>query len=257
MRLDLYILQKFNLKSRSFAENLIKKGKVSVNNVTVTKPSYDACDSDDIKVFLEDEFESLGGDKLEKALTEFNICVQDFECVDIGASNGGFTDCMLKHGAKVVYAVDVGKTQLNEKLLCDNRVVVKDYLNARDIVPDDVNGKKDFLTIDVSFISLKLILENCFNLLKDDGEAVVLIKPQFEVGKKLPKSGIVINPVDRMKVVNDILAFAKNLGFLAGGITSVPNNFKNKNVEYLVHFKKDFENSRPVASVDLSFIKNL
>lgn len=117
MRLDLFILQKFNLKSRSFAENLIKKGKVNVNNVTLKKPSYDVSDNDEVKVFQNDEFESLGGDKLQKAMTEFNIDVENLECVDIGASNGGFTDCMLKHGAKVVYAVDVGQTQLNENLL--------------------------------------------------------------------------------------------------------------------------------------------
>lgn len=117
--------------------------------------------------------------------------------------------------------------------------------------------QKDFLTIDVSFISLKLVLPACFNLLKDDGQAVVLVKPQFEVGKKLGKSGIVVNPVDRMKVVNDILNFARELGFSAEGITTVPDNFKNKNVEYLLYFKKTAFVSRPVKSVDLSFIKNL
>ena len=157
MRLYLFILQKYNLKSRSFAENLIKKGKVNVNNVTLKKPSYDVSDDDDVEVFQNDEFESLGGDKLQKAITEFNIDVENLECVDIGASNGGFTDCMLKHGAKVVYAVDVGQTQLNENLLKNKKVVVKDFLNARDITVSDVNGKKDFLTIDVSFISLKLV----------------------------------------------------------------------------------------------------
>lgn len=167
MRLDLFILQKFNLKSRSFAENLIKKGKVNVNNVTQKKPSFDVSDDDDVEVFQNDEFESLGGDKLQKAIVEFNIDVENLECVDIGASNGGFTDCMLKHGAKVVYAVD------------------------------------------------------------------------------------------RMKVVNDILNFARELGFSAEGITTVPDNFKNKNVEYLLYFKKTAFVSRPVKSVDLSFIKNL
>lgn len=257
MRLDLYILQKFNLKSRSFAENIIKKGKVKVNNVTVSKPSYDVDDECAVEVFSADEFESLGGDKLQKALTVFNIDVKGKECVDIGASNGGFTDCMLKNGAKIVYAVDVGKTQLNESLLSDERVVVKDFLNARDITQEDVGGEKDFLTIDVSFISLKLVLKNCFGLLKDDGEAVVLVKPQFEIGKKLGKSGIVTNPVDRTKVVNDILEFSKGLGFSAVGITNVPDNFKNKNVEYLIYFKKTDKTPRPVERVDLSFIKNL
>ena len=257
MRLDLFILQKFNLKSRSFAENLIKKGKVNVNNVTQKKPSHDVSDGDEVEVFQDDEFESLGGDKLQKALSTFNIDVENLECVDIGASNGGFTDCMLKHGAKIVYAVDVGQTQLNENLLRNDKVVVKDFLNAREITTDDVNGKKDFLTIDVSFISLKLVIPSCFKLLKDDGQAVVLVKPQFEVGKKLGKSGIVVNPVDRMKVVNDILKFARELGFSAEGIATIPDNFKNKNIEYLIYFKKTEYVSRPVGSVDLSFIKNL
>ena len=123
MRLDLFILQKFNLKSRSYAENLIKKGKVNVNNVTQKKPSYDVSDDDDVEVFQNDEFESLGGDKLQKAMTEFNIDVENLECVDIGASNGGFTDCMLQNGAVKVYAVDVGYGQLAWKLRTDERVI--------------------------------------------------------------------------------------------------------------------------------------
>ncbi|UKI51603.1 MAG: hypothetical protein L6V79_05150 [Clostridium sp.] len=139
------------------------------------------------------------------------------------------------------------------------KVVVKDFLNAKGYYGfRRKRQKKDFLTIDVSFISLKLVLPACFNLLKDDGQAVVLVKPQFEVGKKTrKKSGIVVNPVDRMKVVNDILNFARELGFSAEGITTVPDNFKNKNVEYLLYFKKTAFVSRPVKSVDLSFIKNL
>ncbi len=257
MRLDLFILQKFNLKSRSFAENIIKKGKVTVNSVTVKKPSTDVCDSDEVSCDTSGEFESLGGDKLEKAISKFNISLVGKTCVDIGASNGGFTDCMLRHDASCVYAVDVGECALSPVLRYDDRVKIRDRLNARDITANDVDGLKDFLTIDVSFISLKLVLESCFALLKEDGEAVVLIKPQFETGKKLGKSGIVVNPEDRTKAINDVLGFAYAHGIFATAITTVPDNFRNKNIEYLVHFVKRPDGKRIIRAVDSDFVKNL
>ena len=140
MRLDLFILQKFNLKSRSFAENIIKKGKVTVNSVTVKKPSTDVCDSDEVSCDTSGEFESLGGDKLEKAISKFNISLVGKTCVDIGASNGGFTDCMLRHDASCVYAVDVGECALSPVLRYDDRVKIRDRLNARDITANDITA---------------------------------------------------------------------------------------------------------------------
>ena len=257
-RLDVAMAAQGLAESRQKAQAIIMSGLVFVDGKRVNKCGAQIADTAVIEVRGKTlRYVSRGGLKLEKAMQCFPLTLQDAVAMDCGASTGGFTDCMLKHGAKVVYAVDVGQTQLNENLLKNKKVVVKDFLNARDITISDVNGKKDFLTIDVSFISLKLVLPACFNLLKDDGQAVVLVKPQFEVGKKLGKSGIVVNPVDRMKVVNDILNFARELGFSAEGITTVPDNFKNKNVEYLLYFKKTAFVSRPVKSVDLSLIKNL
>ncbi len=184
MRLDKYIFENFSLKSRTFAENLIIKGKVKVDGVVCVKPSFEVSKDNLVEVDDKNEFASLGGDKLQKAITVFNLDLTDKKCVDIGASNGGFTDCMLRAGAKSVYAVDVAESALPASLINDGRVVVRDNLSARAITDKDVDGKCDFLSIDVSFISLKLVIPACFALLDESGVAVTLIKPQFELGKR-------------------------------------------------------------------------
>lgn len=249
MRLDQYVFINFKLKSRSFAENIIKKGKVTVNGKLTVKPSYDVQATDEVLIDTADEFESLGGDKLQKALDIFNISVQGKVIADIGASNGGFTDCLLRAGASKVYAVDVADCAFSDTLKGDERVVIKDNLNARFISVDDLGEKVGFITIDVSFISLKLVLPACLKLLNDGGEAVVLIKPQFEIGKKASKSGIVLNPRDRLEIVNDVVAFCNSLGFYCCGLTTVPKNFKNKNVEYLARLSATPEKTQIISNL--------
>lgn len=256
MRLDKFIFEKFSLKSRTFAENLIIKGKVCVNGKICRKPSFDVSDSDAVNCNASDEFASLGGDKLNKALSLFNITLNNKKCVDIGASNGGFTDCMLRNGAKLVYAVDVAACALPDILKKDNRVVVKDNLNAREIKVNDIDGTCDFLSADVSFISLTLVIPACSKLLKEGGECVLLIKPQFEMGKRINKSGIVNNAKDRLTAVNAALSCAKENGLSCVGVTTAPKNFENKNIEYPAYFVRG-EVEHPINCLSLEKLNEL
>lgn len=239
MRLDLYLFEKFDLKSRTFALNLIKKGKVTVDGKVADKPSLEVDDSFKIELDTSSEFESLGGDKLEKAIRLFKLDINDKTAIDIGASNGGFTDCLLKNKAKKVFAVDVAECAFSDALKGDKRVIVKDNLNARELKFSDIGEYVDLITIDVSFISLTYVLKSASLLLKPDGYIIALIKPQFELGHRAGKSGVVIDKRQRLEVVNNILSFAKSLGLYAERICSVPINFKNKNIEYTVKFTAD------------------
>ena len=233
MRLDVYVGEKCGC-SRTKAAIMISDGLVTVNGRTASKPSQNVNDGDDVVVSEEYRFASMGGYKLEKAFNDFGLDVSSRICADIGASNGGFTDCLLRHGAAKVYAVDVGECALEEKLRKDSRVIVKDNVNARYLNVDVLGEKVSFITVDVSFISLRLILPAAMSVLADDGEIVALIKPQFEAGKKnLSKSGIVVSEKIRNKVVADIVAFSESLGFETEGITTAPIR-EGKNVEYLV-----------------------
>ena len=239
MRLDLFIAQKENL-TRTRASNLIKLGGVSVNGKVVDKVSFEIKDEDDIQVVDLIEFDSLGGIKLNHALEYFNI--SNFSiCADIGASNGGFTSCLLSKGAKKVYAVDVGECAFSEELKKDSRVVVMDNTNARFLAKKDFPEEIDFLVCDVSFISIKNFPQVFYNLLCNNGRGVILVKPQFEVGKKfLTKSGIVKDAKAREKALSEVQEVFKNTGFDIKGITEIPQKFKNKNVEYLMYIIKKF-----------------
>lgn len=236
MRLDQFISQKFSY-TRTKSKQLIESGFVLVNGEK-SKVSHEVKDSDNVELIENFKFASLGGDKLEKAFNDFNYSVDGKVCIDIGASNGGFTDCMLKRGAKKVYALDVGECALPQSLIDDPRVVVKDRLNARYVTPKDIGELCDFASIDVSFISLTYVLQNVANLLKPNGEIIALIKPQFEVGKKyLSKRGI----VQSNKAIDDTIAniqeFAKSIGLNPIRITHAPIK-PNKNKEFLIYVKK-------------------
>ena len=239
MRLDQLVAEKFAI-SRTKAAHFIEEGRVFCDGKLADKPSKDV--PEDARLSLDDEgaFASAGGDKLEKALNDFGSDVSGAICADIGASNGGFTDCLLRRGAAKVFAVDVGECALPDRLKTDPRVVVKDRLNARYIMPSDLGGEPlDVVTIDVSFISLKLILPPAERLLKHGGRVFALIKPQFEAGKSaLSKRGIVTSPKVRQAVVDDICAFAKDIGFEVVGVTSAPIK-KDKNVEFVALFLKN------------------
>ena len=238
MRIDKYIQDKFNLKSRTYAENLIKTGSVLLRGKVVTKSSLDVGENDDIEIVNDENYASQGAYKLEKAFDDFSLDVNGKNCADIGCSNGGFTDCLLRHGAKHVLAVDVADCALDSKLLESGKV---DFLkaNAREL-PKNLE-KVDFLCSDVSFISLKYVLQSMFDLLKNGGEAVVLVKPQFELDKSaLTKSGIVTDEKLRKRAVESVKSYAISVGFEILDLAISPIRYENKNVEYLLYLKKPF-----------------
>lgn len=238
MRIDKYIQDKFNLNSRTYAENLIKTGSVLLRGKVVTKSSLDVGENDDIEIVNDENYASQGAYKLEKAFDDFSLDVNGKNCADIGCSNGGFTDCLLRHGAKHVLAVDVADCALDAKLLESGKV---DFLkaNAREL-PKNLE-KVDFLCSDVSFISLKYVLQSMFDLLKNGGEAVVLVKPQFELDKSaLTKSGIVTDEKLRKRAVESVKSYAISVGFEILDLSTSPIRYENKNVEYLLYLKKPF-----------------
>lgn len=238
MRIDKYIQDKFNLKSRTYAENLIKTGSVLLRGKVVTKSSLDVGENDDIEIVNDENYASQGAYKLEKAFDDFSLDINGKNCADIGCSNGGFTDCLLRHGAKHVLAVDVADCALDSKLLESGKV---DFLkaNAREL-PKNLE-KVDFLCSDVSFISLKYVLQSMFDLLKNGGEAVVLVKPQFELDKSsLTKSGIVTDEKLRKRAVESVKSYAISVGFEILDLSTSPIRYENKNVEYLLYLKKPF-----------------
>lgn len=236
MRIDLYLFKNGFASSRTRALNLIKLGGVKVDGKVITKPSVEVDENSTIVVDDLIKYASLGGLKLIEAVRKFGI--SDFGvCVDLGASNGGFTDCLLSMGAKRVYAVDVGVCALPQRLIDDERVVVMDKTNAKSVPLEDESV--DFVTADLSFISITKILPEISRLLKNGGRAVVLIKPQFEVGQKnLTKTGIVKSEKISLKAVDEVLNFAHSSGLSSLGVTPTPDLFENKNTEYLAYLQK-------------------
>lgn len=235
-RLDVEMTMRSLVRSRSAAQNLIKDGIIYVNGKKAEKSSFNVNVDDKIEIKGElPKYVGRGGLKLEKAIEAFKIELKGLVCIDVGASTGGFTDCMLQNGARLVYAVDVGSNQLDVSLRNDNRVISlenTDIRKAGEKIPD----KADFISVDVSFISLKQVLPEVKKLLKENGRSVALIKPQFEVGKGgIGKGGIVKNPSAREKAVKEIRDFAEGLGFRCGGITESPIRGGDGNVEYLIY----------------------
>ena len=184
MRLDVYLVAIGKFKSRNKAAEAIKKGVVSVDGKVADKPSLGVDENSAVTVNEYDAFVSNGGYKLEKALNDFNLSVENTVCADVGASTGGFTERLLCGGAKKVYAIDVGESQLDESLSKDERVKVIDNFNARELSAQVLGEQVDVVTADVSFISLTLVLKPISDVLKVGGIALVLVKPQFECGKK-------------------------------------------------------------------------
>lgn len=237
MRLDIFLVEKGLAETRTKAKNLIELGQVTVNNKQVDKPSFSINGEEKINIHQSYK-SSLGSIKLQKAIDEFKPQIFQKTCLDLGASNGGFTHILLENGAKTVYALDIGECALQEEIQNDPRVIVKDRTNARYISKSNFSEKIDFITGDLSFISLKLILPVVYEIL-EHGAGIFLIKPQFETEKKfLPKSGIIHDRKMREKIVTDIVEFSKNLGFKILGIIEAPHPFINKNQEYLLYVSK-------------------
>ena len=185
------------------------------------------------------KYVSRGGLKLEKAMAKFDVSLEDAVCMDIGASTGGFTDCMLQNGATKVYAVDVGYGQFAWKLRQDPRVVCMEKTNIRYVTPEDIADALDFASVDVSFISLTKVLGPARALLKEDGEMVCLIKPQFEAGReKVGKKGVVRDPAVHREVIERVFAFAKEIGFYIKNLDFSPIKGPEGNIEYLMHIQK-------------------
>lgn len=236
MRLDVYLTEKGLCKSRTAAQSLIKSGGVAVGGRVCEKAARDVSDGESVEIVGEQlKYAGRGGLKLEAALEGFGIDIAGAECIDIGSSTGGFTDCMLQHGAAKVFAVDVGHDQLADFLRSDPRVV---SLERTDIRTAEL-PQADFIGTDVSFISLKLILPHIFRLLKSGGAAVALIKPQFEVGAaNLTKNGIVRSDRLRECARDDIADFARGLGFEVKGLMTSPITGGDGNVEYLMYLRQ-------------------
>ena len=240
MRLDLYLTEKSLAESRSRAQNLIKLGFVRVNETAVNKASYNVREEDAVTV-VGGYASSLGSIKLQFALKKANyIAVKGKRCLDIGASNGGFCDVLLDHGAEKIIALDVGECALPERLIADDRIIVRDRTNARNITPNCLPYLPEIITVDVSFISLTQILPAAYECLAPGGNAICLIKPQFESGKQaLSKKGIVINKKDEQKAIDKIKNCAETLGFTAIDHFPAPHPFEDKNQEYLIILQKN------------------
>lgn len=240
IRLDNAVFEMGFSESREKAKALIMAGLVYVNNQKCDKAGQSIKSTDIVEVRGEKpKFVSRGGLKLEKAMNSFSITLNDCVCADIGASTGGFTDCMLQNGAKKVYAIDVGYGQLAWKLRCDERVVNLERTNFRYVDNSLVKEPLDFASVDVSFISLSLILPVLHNLLKDNGTAVCLIKPQFEAGKEnVGKKGVVRDKNVHIAVVEKIIGIVSENNYSLLGLDFSPIKGPEGNIEYLCYIKK-------------------
>ena len=239
-RLDVLLVEQGVAPTRQKAQALILTGNVRVDGEAVSKASYQAEENCSITVSEGLKFVSRGGLKLEKALQVFPIDLKDAVCADIGASTGGFTDCMLQASAKKVFSVDVGYGQLDWKLRNDPRVVVMERTNARFIKPEDFGESFDFVGVDASFISLKLLLSPMRACMKDTAHAVVLIKPQFEAGKGfVGKNGVVRDADVHEQVVRSIVEFVPTVGFAAAGLEFSPITGPKGNIEFLLYLSCD------------------
>lgn len=250
-RLDIAVFERGFAESRARAGALIMAGQVYVNGQKVTKAGY-SLKTDDVLEVRGDKLKyvSRGGLKLEKAMTEFELKLDGLVCMDVGASTGGFTDCMLQNGAEKVYSVDVGYGQLAWKLRSDERVVNMERTNFRYLTENDIGEMLDFASVDVSFISLKIILPVLYDLLKDGAASVCLIKPQFEAGRdKVGKKGVVRELSTHKEVVRGIVSFAAETGFSVKGLSFSPVKGPEGNIEYLMYVVKDKDNCADIQSL--------
>lgn len=248
-RIDVLLFERGLAPSREKARTLIMAGSVYVNNQKFDKPGDTVSDDAEIEVRGSTlKYVSRGGLKLEKAMQLFPIGLNGKICMDIGASTGGFTDCMLQNGAQKVYSVDVGYGQLAWQLRQDPRVVNLERTNARYLTREQVPEEIDFFSVDVSFISLRIILPAVRPLLRDGGQAVCLIKPQFEAGReKVGKKGVVRDRAVHEEVVETICRFAVENGYSVLGLTFSPVKGPEGNIEYLVYLEKS---DAPVHTAD-------
>ncbi len=239
-RLDVLLVKRALAPSREKAKAMIMSGNVFVDGQREDKAGTTF--SEDVSIEIHGntlKYVSRGGLKLEKAMDHFQITLKDCVCMDIGASTGGFTDCMLQNGAKKVYAVDVGYGQFAWKLRQDERVVCMEKTNIRYVTPKDIGEVLDFASVDVSFISLTKVLGPAKELLREGGQMVCLIKPQFEAGReKVGKKGVVREIAVHREVIEKVMGFAKEIGFSILNLEYSPIKGPEGNIEYLLHIRK-------------------
>jgi 23S rRNA (cytidine1920-2'-O)/16S rRNA (cytidine1409-2'-O)-methyltransferase len=246
-RLDTLLVERHLCSSRQQAQRLIRAGEIRVNQQLIDKPGTEVETDADIQLKQRPPYVSRGGEKLAKALTKFQINVKDRICIDGGISTGGFTDCLLKHGAKRVYGIDVGYGQVDWGLRNDERVILKERTNLRYLTPDELYGadtpeseQADFAVADVSFISLTKILPALWELLQCPREIVLLVKPQFEVGRgRVGKKGVVRDTTAQADAIAQVGRAAQALGWKYRGLTASPIQGPAGNIEYLLWLAVD------------------
>ena len=250
IRLDQYLCQNGLVQSRERAKALIMAGIVFVDEQKVDKPGTMIADTAKVEVRGHDlKYVSRGGLKLEKAMEVFPLTPRGKVCMDIGASTGGFTDCMLQNGAVKVYAVDVGYGQLAWQLRCDERVVNMERTNIRHVTRDDLADDIEFFSVDVSFISLKHIFPVAAAVSTPDVEGVCLVKPQFEAGReKVGKKGVVREASTHEEVIGKVMEYARQIGLDVLELTFSPIRGPEGNIEYLIHLKKGQEEMGEISS---------
>lgn len=242
-RLDVLLVNRGLAASREKAKAVIMAGIVYVDGQKEDKAGATFADTVNIEVRGNTlKYVSRGGLKLEKAMSHFGLSLEGKVCMDVGASTGGFTDCMLQNGAVKVYSIDVGHGQLDWKLRNDPRVVCMERTNIRYVTPEDIGEPASFVSIDVSFISLTKVLTPVRELLAENGEIVCLIKPQFEAGReKVGKKGVVRDPKVHLEVIRAVMDFASSIGFEILHLEFSPIKGPEGNIEYLLHLKKQAE----------------
>ena len=259
-RLDVLLVKQGLAQSREKAKALIMAGDVFVDGQREDKAGT-LFEETKARIEVRSaglKYVSRGGLKLEKAMECFPICLDGKICMDIGASTGGFTDCMLQNGAKKVYSVDVGHGQLAWKLRNDERVVCMEKTNFRYVKPEDIPDRLDFASVDVSFISLTRIVLPARNLLQPAGEMVCLIKPQFEAGReKVGKKGVVRDPYVHGEVIQKVMDFADLMGFLILGLTWSPVKGPEGNIEYLIHLRREEPEGKTVPAQEHEALERL
>ena len=240
-RLDVLLVELGHAESRTKAQAIIMSGLVYVDGQKADKPgtAYEESVSVEVRTGA-CPYVSRGGLKLEKALRDFGVDPTGYVCSDSGASTGGFTDCLLQKGASKVFAIDVGYGQLDWKIRSDPRVVVMERTNVRYVTPEDLGEPLDLSVVDVSFISLKIVLPVIKTFLKPTGQVLCLIKPQFEAGKdKVGKKGVVRDPAIHKEVLDDFVSLTKQFGFKILGLTFSPVKGPEGNIEFLAHLSLD------------------
>jgi len=249
-RLDIHVAEVLQI-SRTEAQDVIRNGNIQLSGKVVLKPGLKLSESEAGQVSISGGtrvFVGQGGDKLKTALEAFSIDVAGLICLDVGASTGGFTDCLLKYGADKVYAIDNGTNQLAPELHADPRVISREQTDIREVLPEWFDESPNFATVDVSFISITKVLKPVVSILTPKATLICLIKPQFEVGRGgTNKRGIVSNVKAQNQVINEVCAFAESIGLICHGVvpvdrTDIVGKSKHKNQEYLLHCIKNFEN---------------